>query len=100
MLPSSVADALADDVIEALGQISPVYGVSSVGPWQAALLDGAMHSSNVVQAMALGSCIDQVGRLFIDRPWIYFGVPAVELVDAHWFAYRAAKAHYLKIAAK
>lgn len=96
-LPASVSGPLLEDVEEALERISPIFGLALEDPWYAALIAGARDPSNQVAAYALGSSFELIGKVLVDRPALYFGVPPGELVDAHWFAYRAAKAHYFRL---
>lgn len=95
-LPEPVADELTAKVLDALQQVSPIYGVSMTSPWHAALTEGARDPSNVNVALSLGSHFEAVGKVLVDRPALFFGVPAVELIDAHWFAYRAARTFFIE----
>lgn len=87
---------LSRAVEAALGLCSPLDGLSEWRPWHQKLLEGARHVSNRTMAYSLGSQFDIAGRLVLDRPERYFGVPACDLVDAHWFAYRAARAYFFE----
>lgn len=80
----------------ALPRCSPVDGRSDPKPWTARLLDGARHVTNRRAACVLGSQMETIGTYVVDRPERYFGVAAAELVDAHWFAYRAARALFFE----
>jgi hypothetical protein len=93
-------DALTDAVVHALARCSPIDGWADWREWDPVLLDGARHVANQRVAYALGSQFDVAGTLTLPRPERYFGVPGNELVDAHWFAYRAANALVLDVTKK
>jgi hypothetical protein len=83
---------LARDAFAALAEVCPTYARSNTDRWSEVLRDGAGHPSNLLEAVALGSCVD-VGPAGggIPRPDRYWGVPLRELCDGHWLAFRAAR---------
>lgn len=89
------AEQLCNHVAEALARCSPIFGLSNLFTWTRKLRVGAAHPSNQLTTQTLGSSFEMAGRLLLDRPERFFGITPRELVDAHWFAYRAAKAHFL-----
>jgi hypothetical protein len=96
-LPAPEVDALVSAVGTALARVSPCKGLSNANAWQRVLLDGATHPLNLLACHALGGSFDVIGKFVMDRPDRFFGVPLHALVDAHWFAYHAAKAHVLSL---
>jgi hypothetical protein len=88
----------------ALDVISPTYGRSDFTAWARRLKQGAKHSTNIAEALALGGCVELalgygVGRA-TERPDRYFGVPLADMTDGQWMAYRAAREVYQEWTAK
>jgi hypothetical protein len=88
-------DGLAEDVSNALA-VGPTYAGSDFTKWMKYLSIGATEPENWTDMLSLGNCQDVsfgMGRGSVhvrDEPEAFFGIPRRDLMDCHWFAYRAA----------
>jgi hypothetical protein len=90
------APGLMACVLRGLEAIGPTYAFSDARAWHRLLVRGARDPVNVHDAIVLGGCVDvalgSMRRECASRPDRYYGLPMGELVDAHWMAFRAARA--------
>lgn len=84
-------DALAEEVAGILDRIAPTYARSNAAAWVDVLERGALHGSNIGDAMTLAACVDEHQRGTTPRPDRFWGLPLRELLDGHWMAFRAAR---------
>lgn len=87
-LDDNECERIVHAVRSVLDVISPTFATSDVRAWHSALVDGARE--NMHTAMVLGSCVEAVGRIHVDRPDRYFGIPLGALTDGQHMAFRAA----------
>lgn len=98
LLTPGDAVALGDAVFAAQQRLFPAYIWSDAAAWSRALREGCVDIGNQCDATALGGCTGVsfgFGKNLIhvtEEPERWFGVPQNQLLDCHWFAYRAAMA--------
>jgi hypothetical protein len=93
-------DRLIESAYRGLSVVSPTYAACDVGVWIEWLKDGCMAPENWADMLSLSGCHSisfGMGKGAIHvrhEPEAFFGFPRREMLDCHWFAYRAAlKAH-------
>lgn len=88
--------ALAAEAREALAMVGPTYARSDWQAWQAVLERGARHPLNTSSSTSLASCAEYGHGAVIYRPDRFWGRPTIELLDGHWFVYRASRAAWVQ----
>lgn len=93
-------DRLIESAYNGLSIISPTYAACDVGAWFEYLKDGAMAPENWHDMLSLSGCHSVSfgfgkGAIHVrHEPEAFFGFPRRDMLDCHWFAYRAAlRAH-------
>jgi hypothetical protein len=91
LLDEAQLSALADEALPVLAAIAPTFARCDMEAWKDTLVTGAMHPTNLHEAVVLASCVDHNSERILARPDRYWGVPFCDLLDGHWMVYRAAR---------
>lgn len=89
-------DGLMGSVYGGLSVVSPTYATCEVDEWLNWLKEGAMAPENWADMLSLSGCHSVsfgMGKGAVQvrhDPESFFGFPRRDLLDCHWFAYRAA----------
>jgi hypothetical protein len=93
-------DRLIESAYAGLSVVSPTFASCDVGPWLEFLKEGSLAPENWSDMLSLAGCHSisfGMGKGAIHvrhEPEAFFGFPRRDLLDCHWFAYRAAlRAH-------
>lgn len=93
-------DRLMASAYAGLSVVSPTYAACDVGAWLEWLKEGSLAPENWNDMLSLSGCHSisfGMGKGAIHvrhEPEAFFGFPRREMLDCHWFAYRAAlRAH-------
>jgi hypothetical protein len=93
-------DRLVESTYGGLSVVSPTYAACDVGEWLEYLKEGSLAPENWADMLSLSGCHSisfgfGKGAVHVrHEPEAFFGFPRKELLDCHWFAYRAAlRAH-------
>lgn len=93
-------DRLVESAYAGLSVVSPTYAACDVGAWLEWLKEGSLAPENWNEMLSLSGCHSisfGMGKGAIHvrhEPEAFFGFPRREMLDCHWFAYRAAlRAH-------
>lgn len=90
-LSSDEVSELGAAVLTTLDRFAPSYLRSNVKTWLAKLEEGARHPTNLREAYALASCLDDGPHWTVARPDRYWGLRPNQLLDHNWMVYRAAR---------
>lgn len=88
---------LAIAVTKALNVCSPVMWRCNTDAWRKALSNGAQHTTNISDMMAMAESGEPLGNEGGHRwrPDRYYGAPVCELTDGQVMAYDAAQSAYV-----
>lgn len=86
-------DRLQAEVERALVSSFPCIGLNNLETWRALLAEGARDPRNRLLVRTLGTSVDKHMGGTTERPDRFFGLPLHQLIDCHWLAFWAARAH-------